>query len=85
MPRPSHAGPRPLLDLRGEIRVLAHILASVPAALLADLLGIHTTTAAADWARAAGGDWSDYAAEIARTRRKGSNPRCMSSSSPASL
>jgi hypothetical protein len=48
MPRPSHAGPRPLLDLRGEIRVLAHILASVPAALLADLLGIHTTTAAAD-------------------------------------
>jgi hypothetical protein len=27
MPRPSHAGPRPLLDLRGEIRVIAHILA----------------------------------------------------------
>ena len=35
--------------------------------MLADLLGIHTTTAA-DWAHAAGGDWSPYAAEIARTR-----------------
>jgi hypothetical protein len=30
------------------------------------LLGIHTTTAA-DWARAAGGDWSHNAAELART------------------
>ena len=40
---------------------------TVPAAVLADLLGIHTTTAA-DWAHAAGGDWSHYAAEIARTR-----------------
>ncbi|MCI4673439.1 hypothetical protein [Candidatus Mycolicibacterium alkanivorans] len=35
--------------------------------MLADLLGIHTTTAA-DWAHAAGGDWSHYSAEIARTR-----------------
>ena len=40
---------------------------TVPAAVLADLLGIHTTTAA-DWARAAGGDYSRYAAEVARTR-----------------
>jgi hypothetical protein len=40
---------------------------TVPAAVLADLLGIHTTSAA-DWAHAAGGDWSLYAAEIARTR-----------------
>jgi hypothetical protein len=40
---------------------------TVPAAVLADLLGIHTTTAA-DWAHAAGGDWSHYAAQIPRTR-----------------
>jgi hypothetical protein len=33
--------------------------------VLVDLLGIHTTTAA-DWAHAAGGDWSHYAAQIAR-------------------
>jgi hypothetical protein len=40
---------------------------TVPADVLADLLGIHTTTAA-DWAHAAGGGWSGYAAEIARAR-----------------
>jgi hypothetical protein len=38
---------------------------TVPPAVLVDLLGIHTTTAA-DWAHAAGGDWSHYAAQIAR-------------------
>jgi hypothetical protein len=68
----------------GRRAAMLELASTVPAAALADLLGIHTTTAA-DWARAAGGDWSHYAAEIARTRRKGSNPRCMSSSSPASL
>ena len=46
---------------------MLELASTVPAAVLADLLGIHTTTAA-DWANAAGGDWSLYAAEIARTR-----------------
>lgn len=44
---------------------MLQLATTVPAAILADLLGIHTTTAA-DWAHAAGGDWSHYAAEIAR-------------------
>lgn len=46
---------------------MLELASTVPAAVLADLLGIHTTTAA-DWARAAGGDWSHYLAEVARTR-----------------
>ena len=46
---------------------MLELASTVPAAVLADLLGIHTTTAA-DWAHAAGGDWSHYAAELARTR-----------------
>jgi hypothetical protein len=51
----------------GRRTAMLELARTVPAAVLADLLGIHTTTAA-DWARAAGGDWSHYAAEIARTR-----------------
>jgi hypothetical protein len=46
---------------------MLQLATTVPAAVLADLLGIHTITAT-DWAHAAGGDWSHYAAEIARTR-----------------
>jgi hypothetical protein len=61
---------------------MLELASTVPAAVLADLLGIHTTTAA-DWAHAAGGDWTHYAAEIARTPG-GGNPKWMSSSSPAS-
>lgn len=49
---------------RGAMQQLA---AEVPAAVLADLLGIAVTTAV-DWAHAAGGDWTRYAAETARTR-----------------
>jgi hypothetical protein len=51
----------------GRRAAMLQLATTVPAAVLADLLGIHTTTAA-DWAHAAGGDWSHYAAEIARTR-----------------
>jgi hypothetical protein len=51
----------------GRRAAMLELARTVPAAVLADLLGIHTTTAA-DWAHAAGGDWSHYAAEIARTR-----------------
>jgi hypothetical protein len=51
----------------GRRAALLQLAITVPAAVLSDLLGIATTTAA-DWAHAAGGDWSRYAAEIARAR-----------------
>ena len=46
-----------LLDLAGQL----------PAAVLAGLLGLAPATAV-KWMRQAGGDWSRYAAELARTR-----------------
>lgn len=56
------------IDARaGRRAAMLQLATIVPAAVLADLLGIHTTTAA-DWAHAAGGDWSHYAAQIARAR-----------------
>jgi hypothetical protein len=51
-PRPGAA----LLDLGAQF----------PAAVLADLLGLHETTAAR-WMYQAGGDWSRYAAQLARS------------------
>ena len=45
---------------------LLDLAAQLPAAVLADLLGLHQTTAA-KWMHQAGGDWSRYAAELART------------------
>ena len=54
----------------GRRAALLQLAAEVPAAVLSDLLGI-TTTTAADWAHAAGGDWSRYAAELARTPAPG--------------
>ncbi|MGH3183420.1 MAG: hypothetical protein ACRDOE_16170 [Streptosporangiaceae bacterium] len=45
-----------LLDLAGQL----------PAAVLADLLGLHENTAA-KWMHQAGGDWSRYAAELAHS------------------
>ena len=52
----------------GRRAAMLELASTVPAVVLADLLGIHTTTA--DRAHAAGGDCdgSSYAAEIARTR-----------------
>jgi hypothetical protein len=44
---------------------LLDLAAQLPAAVLADLLGLHQTTAA-KWMHQAGGDWSRYAAELAR-------------------
>ena len=35
---------------------------------MADLLGIHVTTAV-KWTHTAGGDWARYAADIARTQQ----------------
>jgi integrase len=46
-----------MLDLAGQL----------PAAVLADLLGLAPATAV-KWMRQAGGDWSRYAAELARTQ-----------------
>jgi hypothetical protein len=39
----------------------------MPAAVLADLLGLHPTTAV-KWMHQAGADWTRYAAELARDR-----------------
>jgi hypothetical protein len=56
---PTQAGRRATLtDLAGQL----------PAAVLADLLDLHPTTAVR-WMREAGGDWNNYAAELARTRQ----------------
>jgi hypothetical protein len=52
----------------GRRAALLQLAIEVPAALLANLLGIATTTAT-DWAHAAGADWSQYAAETARTHQ----------------
>jgi len=41
-----------------------HLAAQVPAVVLADLLGVATTTAV-HWVNAAGGDWARYASTIA--------------------
>ncbi|MGH3300527.1 MAG: hypothetical protein ACRDOK_02395 [Streptosporangiaceae bacterium] len=51
----------------GRRAALLSLAAQLPAAVLADLLGIHQTTAAR-WMHEAGGDWSSYAADLARTR-----------------
>jgi hypothetical protein len=49
----------------GRRAALLDLAAHLPAAVLADLLGLHQTTAA-KWMHQAGGDWSGYAAELAR-------------------
>ena len=46
---------------------LMSLAAQLPAAVLADMLGIAPTTAVT-WVHDAGGDWSRYAAQLARTR-----------------
>ena len=46
---------------------LTGLAAQVPAAVLADALGIHPTTAVT-WTHDAGSDWNRYAAELARNR-----------------
>ncbi len=43
------------------------LAAELPRAVLADLLNLHPTTAV-KWMLQAGGDWTRYAAELARTR-----------------
>ena len=49
----------------GRRAALLDLAAQLPAAVLADLLGLHETTAA-KWMHQSGGDWSRYAAQLAR-------------------
>jgi hypothetical protein len=51
----------------GRRAALTDLAAKLPAAVLADLLNISSGTAV-NWMHEAGGDWSRYAAEIARQR-----------------
>jgi len=50
----------------GRRAVLTHLAAQLPAAVLADLLGIAPTTAV-NWVHDAGGDWNRYAAQLTQT------------------
>ena len=50
----------------GRRAALLDLAAQLPAAVLADLLGLHETTAA-KWIHQAGGDWTSYAAELSRS------------------
>ena len=52
--------------MAGRRAALTDLAARMPAAILADLLHLAPTTAIR-WMRHAGGDWSGYAAELART------------------
>ncbi len=47
-----------------------HLAAQLPAAVLADLLNLHPTTACR-WVGEAAGDWNRYAAEVARRGDRG--------------
>ncbi len=51
----------------GRRRALVHLAGQLPAAVVADLVGIHATTVV-HWSRAAGADWTTYAAELVRDR-----------------
>ena len=54
------------IDARaGRRSALMHLAAQLPAAVLAEALNL-TAGTAVDWVRAAGGDWSSYAAQVAR-------------------
>ena len=49
---------------------LFQLATELPAALLARMLGIHITVAVA-WQHVSAGDWTSYAADVARRRRTG--------------
>jgi hypothetical protein len=53
----------------GRRAALLDLAAQLPAAVLADLLNLHPTTAT-KWTHQAGGDWTRYAADIARTNHQ---------------
>lgn len=68
---PGHLGERLNklgIDARaGRRSALMHLAGQLPAAVLAEMLHLHATTAV-HWVAAAGGDWSTYAAQVARDR-----------------
>jgi hypothetical protein len=86
---PGHLPGRPITAacLGGRLRALGinaqagrraamqQLAAEVPAAVLADLLGMAVTTAV-KWTHAAGGDWARYAADTARTRQTTPGTQC---------
>lgn len=51
----------------GRRAALMHLASQLPAAVLAEILHLHPTTAV-KWVATAGGDWNNYAAEISRQR-----------------
>jgi hypothetical protein len=54
------------IDARaGRRGALMHLASRLPAAVLADMLNL-TPGTAVNWVRAAGGDWSSYAAQVSR-------------------
>jgi hypothetical protein len=53
--------------MRARRAALMDLASQLPAAVLAEVLHLHPTTAV-HWAAAAGGDWNTYAAHIARQR-----------------
>lgn len=68
---PSHLGQRlrqlGIRTMPSRRSALMHLASQLPAAVLAELLNLHPTTAV-HWVATAGGDWNTYAAQIARTR-----------------
>lgn len=78
---PGHLPGRPLTPARlgerlrkigihaqpGRRAALTSLAAQLPAAVLAELLNLHPTTAVR-WVRDAGGDWNRYAAQLVQTR-----------------
>ena len=53
----------------GRRSALMHLAAQLPAAVLAEALNL-TPGTAVDWVREAGGDWSSYAAQVARDHNR---------------
>jgi len=53
--------------MAGRRAALISLAAQMPAAVLADLLGLQPTTTVR-WMHQAGADWNRYAAELARER-----------------
>ena len=68
---PSHLGRRlrtiGVPTMTGRRAALLDLAAQLPAAVLADLLGLHPTTAV-NWVNNAAGDWNNYAAALIKDR-----------------
>jgi hypothetical protein len=70
---PEHMRRHGITARSGRAAALLHLAQTLPPAILADLLGI-SDTRAADWARAATGDWARYAAEASRQLQRPAGP-----------